>query len=75
MRQPTRKLRRAKRCTRSIRKATLTRTGLAGPTPSPSAGASAKKLTPGNYTMNLIATDTAGNRSKATRLSFVIVRG
>ncbi len=73
--KPTRKLRRAKRCTRTTRKGTLTRAGALGANAVAFSGRLGKrKLAPGKYQMNLMATDTAGNRSKITKLSFVIVK-
>jgi Tol biopolymer transport system component len=73
---PTRKLRKAKRCFRFKTVATLNRaktirganrvryTGRIG----------RKKLRPGPYRATLTATDVAGNRSRARRVSFRVVR-
>ena len=77
-RKPSRRLRRAKRCTRyvRVRGAVLTRKGLA-------AGLRRIKFTgrigrralkPGRYRALVTATDAAGNKSAAARPRFRIVR-
>jgi hypothetical protein len=74
--KPTRKNRRAKRCTRyvAIRPA-LTRTVAAGPTAVPFSGRiGTKALRPGRYRARLVVTDAAGNRSTPRLVKFRIVR-
>jgi hypothetical protein len=72
--KPTPKLRRAKSCTRSTLKGTLTRTGRPGPNTVTFSGRIGRKaLAAGNYKMTLTAVDGAGNKSKRADLSFVIV--
>jgi hypothetical protein len=73
--KPTRKLRRAKRCTRYVRSGTLTRAAKAGANKVPFSGRIGKrKLKPGRYRALLRATDAAGNRSLTKKLRFRIVR-
>jgi hypothetical protein len=75
-RKPTKKLRRAKRCTRWVTKRTLTRKGQpAGPRSLPFSGRIGRKaLSPGRYRVRISAKDAAGNASKAGTASFRIVR-
>jgi hypothetical protein len=73
--KPTRKLHRAKKCTRFTAAGTLTRSGQAGANTVPFSGRiGRKKLGPGTYRARLIATDAAGNRSLTKTLKFKIVR-
>ena len=73
---PTRKLRKAKHCTRYKTTHTLRRakevTGLNRVAYTGRVGK--KKLTPGTYRATLTATDAAGNRSKARTVSFRVVK-
>jgi hypothetical protein len=75
-RKPSRKLRKAKRCTRFVKKGTLTRRNLpAGRTNVKFSGRIGKKaLKPGRYRALITATDAAGNRSKPKQLKFRVVR-
>jgi hypothetical protein len=73
--KPTRKLRKAKKCTRWTRVGTLTRTAALG------AGGTAfsgrigkKKLAAGSYRALVSAKDAAGNPSRARTLAFTIVK-
>jgi hypothetical protein len=73
--KPTRKLRKAKRCTRFVAVRTLSRVGKAGPNKVAFSGRiGTKKLRPGRYRAVLRAKDGAGNASTAKRLTFRIVR-
>jgi CSLREA domain-containing protein len=73
--KPTRRLRRAKKCTRFAKSGTLTRASKAGANKVPFSGRiGTKKLKPGRYRAVLTATDAAGNRSLAKTLRFRIVR-
>ena len=74
--KPTRKNRRAKRCTRytSVRPA-LKRTVAPGTTAVPFSGRiGSKALKPGSYRLGVVVTDVAGNRSAAQRTKFRIVK-
>jgi hypothetical protein len=73
---PTRKLRRAKRCSRFKTKHTLRRAkGVAGLNRVAYSGRVRKtKLRPGTYRATLTATDAAGNRSRARTVSFRVVK-
>ena len=73
--KPTRRLRKAKRCTRLIAAGTLTRTGAAGANRVAFSGRVGKrKLKRGRYRLALRATDAAGNRSAPKTLRFRLVR-
>jgi Tol biopolymer transport system component len=74
--RPTRKLRKAKRCSRFTTAATLKRskTAQGANRIAYSGRIGKKKLRPGPYRATLTATDAAGNRSRARRVSFRVVR-
>jgi hypothetical protein len=74
--KPTRKLRKAGKCTRYKGKGTLTRTDRGpGAVSVPFSGRlGTKALSPGGYRATFTVTDAAGNRSKPARRSFKIVR-
>ncbi|HEX8122280.1 MAG TPA: hypothetical protein VF549_13545 [Solirubrobacteraceae bacterium] len=75
-RRATRKNRRKRACTRYVKAGrTITRRSPAGGSTLKFTGRiGTKKLKPGRYRMAIAAADAAGNRSKATRLKFRIVR-
>jgi hypothetical protein len=75
--KPTRKNRKKRKCTRYKRAGkTLVRTSKAGKNKVKFSGRIAKKaLKRGSYRVTIVATDAAGNKSKAKRLNFKIVRG
>ena len=68
--------RRGRRCTRYVaRKPTFSRTGKPGVNRFKFTGRlRGRKLAPGSYRLSMVATDTAGNRSKPARATFRIVR-
>jgi hypothetical protein len=71
---PTRKLRHKPRCTRTIKIATLSRTGHAGSNKVAFSGRiSGRALRPGNYRAVFIASNAAGPSSPKT-IAFTIVR-
>src|SRR4051812_10813130 len=73
---PVRKLRRAKRCTRSIGEGRLVRASGPGAVSIAFSGRIGKRaLAVGRHRMTLVATDPAGNASKRATLSLRIVRG
>ncbi len=74
--KPTRKNRRAKRCTRYIAvKPSLKRAVAAGPTAVPFSGRIGRKaLKPGKYRVAVVVADAAGNRSKPRSIGFRVVR-
>jgi CSLREA domain-containing protein len=73
--KPTRKLRKAKNCTRYNGVGTLTRTGKAGANKVAFSGRiGTRKLTTGTYRAVLGATDAAGNHSTTRTVKFRIVR-
>ncbi len=75
--KPTPKLVRAKakRCKRHRPAGKLTRQGTSGPNKLAFSGrVGTRKLRPGRHRLTLQATDLAGNRSRATRNNFTIVR-
>jgi hypothetical protein len=73
---PTRRLAKARACGRYATAGTLTRPGQDAGARSVrfSGRRGAKALPPGSYRATLVATDAAGNRSKAVRLGFTVVR-
>jgi hypothetical protein len=73
---PSRKLRKRRKCTRLVRAGTLTRRNLpAGANSVPFSGRiGKKKLAVGSYQTSIVATDTAGNKSRPRTLKFTIVR-
>lgn len=72
--RPTRKLRRARSCTRTPAVRTLTRRLKAGSTRIAFSGRIAtRRLAPGRYRFVLRATDAAGNRSAARTVTFTVV--
>ena len=75
-RPESRRLRKRKRCTRYVRKATLTRRKrkAGANTVSFSGRIGRKALRAGRYRVTVSAKDAAGNRSKGRRTSFTIVR-
>jgi len=74
-RKPSRHNRLAKRCTRFVKKGTLTRTGSTGKNSLKFSGRIGHRaLKPGSYRVTITATDAAGNVSRSARLSFRIVR-
>jgi streptogramin lyase len=73
--KPTRKNRKKRKCTRFKRVGTLTRTSHAGQNKVKFTGRIGRKaLKVGRYRLTITATDTAGNKSKAKRLSFRVVK-
>jgi Tol biopolymer transport system component len=74
--KPTRKLRKAKRCARYTTAATLKRskTHVGANRIAYTGRIGKKRLRPGPYRATLTATDAAGNRSRARRVSFRVVR-
>jgi hypothetical protein len=73
--KPTRKNRKAKRCTRYRRSGAFDVAGTKGANRHAFSGRiGAKSLKPGRYRATLTATDAAGNRSAAKRLSFKVVK-
>lgn len=75
-RAPSRKLRKRKKCTRAKRAGVLTRRDLpAGAAAVPFSGRiGKKKLAPGSYQVKVVATDAAGNKSRAAIAPFTVVR-
>ena len=75
-RKATKKLRKAKRCTRYVTVGTLKRTGTQGRVTVAFSGRIGKKaLKRGNHRVSITATDTAGNRTaKAATRTFKVVR-
>jgi Tol biopolymer transport system component len=73
---PSRKLRRARRCTRYLRsKGSFARKSTMGLNAFRfTARLRGRKLGPGRYRLVLVATDAAGNKSKARRAAFRVVR-
>ncbi len=72
---PTRKLGKARKCTRIITKGTLTRTSHQGKNRVAFSGRiGSKALKPGRYQATITATDPAKNTSKPQTISFTIVR-
>jgi hypothetical protein len=73
---PTKKSRKARRCTRYVRlKGGFSRKSTAGLNGFRfTARLRGRKLRPGRYRLALVATDAAGNRSKAKRAAFRVVR-
>jgi hypothetical protein len=72
---PSRSLRRARKCTRTIVRGTLTRTSHPGANRVAFSGRiGSRKLSPGRYEATLTATDAANNRSSAKTITFTIVR-
>ena len=70
----TKKLAKARKCTRSVKAGTLTRALKAGPATIAFSGRFGRKaLAPGTYTATLRAADAAGNRSKVVVLTFTVV--
>lgn len=73
--RPTRKNARRRRCARYKRAGSFTRTFAAGAHRIKFSGRiGRRKLRPGSYRLTLTPTDAAGNRGKARRLGFTIVR-
>jgi Tol biopolymer transport system component len=73
--KPTRKLRKAKKCTRYTRAGTLTRTAAAGAGGTAFSGRIGRKaLKPGKYRALVNATDAAGNKARQRTLSFTVVK-
>jgi hypothetical protein len=73
--KPTRKNRKKRRCTRLKRAGTLTRKSKAGKNSVKFTGRIGRKaLKRGSYQLTIVATDAAGNKSKAKRLRFRIVK-
>jgi hypothetical protein len=72
-RKPTKRSH-GKRCTRLVKRGTLTRNATAGPNSVKFSGRIGRRaLKPGRYRVTIIATDAAGNASKPAALSFRIV--
>jgi hypothetical protein len=73
---PSKKLRHARRCTRYLRlKGSFSRQSTAGLNGFRfTARLRGRKLRPGRYRLVLVATDAAGNKSKARRAAFRVVR-
>jgi hypothetical protein len=73
--KPTKKLRKAKRCTRWLRAGTLTRQSAAGTTKLAFSGRIGKKaLKPGSYRAVVSAVDAAGNASAKRTIAFRVVK-
>jgi len=74
--KPTRKLRKAKKCTRYVRVGALMRLAVPGPNSVPFTGRiGSKALKPGKYMLTVTATDLAGNMSaRAATGKFTVVR-
>ena len=74
--KPTRKNRRAKRCTRYIAvKPSLKRAVATGATAVPFSGRIGRRaLKPGKYRVTVVVADAAGNRSKPRSIGFRVVR-
>jgi hypothetical protein len=71
----TKKNRKAKKCTRYVRKGAISRKGAAGPNALPFSGRIGKKaLATGSYRAVLVGVDIAGNRSKSKTVAFKIVK-
>ncbi len=71
---PTRKLRKAKKCTRVLNRGTLTRTSHQGLNSVAFSGRiGTKTLSPGGYRATLVATDSANNSSTPKTIAFTIV--
>ena len=74
--KPTRRLRRARRCTRLVAKGTLTRRSQLGANAVKFTGrVGRRKLAAGKYVAELRARDVAGNVSKTVELGFTVVPG
>jgi len=72
---PTRSLRRARKCTRTLTRGTLTRTSHRGKNRVAFSGRiGSRKLAPGRYQATLTATDPAKITSKPRTITFMIVR-
>ncbi len=71
---PTRKLRKARNCTRLSVKGTLTRQPQGRQLGCLSGRIGSKALKPGRYQATITATDAAKNTSKAKTISFTIVK-
>jgi len=72
---PTRKLRKAKKCTRVAARGTLTRTSRQGKNSVAFSGRiGSRKLSPGSYQATLTATDAAKNTSRGKTITFRIVK-
>ncbi len=72
---PTRRLRKAKKCTRTLNRGTLNRTSHQGANSVAFSGRiGSTKLSPGRYQATLTATDTARNTSKTKTITFTIAK-
>lgn len=72
--RPTRALRRARRCTRFVKKGTLTRKGVASLNRVKFTGRLGRRaLALGRYRVLIVATDLAGNRSRSASKRFTII--
>ncbi|MDQ6749909.1 MAG: FG-GAP-like repeat-containing protein [Actinomycetota bacterium] len=72
---PTRKLRKARKCTRVLNRGTLTRVSHVGKNSVAFSGRiGSRKLSPGSYLATIIATDAAKNSSTPRTISFTIVK-
>jgi len=73
--KPSKKNRKAKKCTRFATVGTLTRSGIAGTNVVPFSGRIGKKaLKPATYRAAIVATDAAGNKSAVKTIGFKVVR-
>jgi len=73
---PSRRLRRARKCTRTVRKGVLERTSRQGANRVPFSGRIASRaLKPGRYQATLTATDAAKNSSPPKSVAFAVVKG
>jgi virginiamycin B lyase len=73
--KPTRKNRKKARCTRLKKAGTLRRASHAGKNSVKFSGRIGHKaLKPGSYRLTIVATDAAGNKSKAKRIDFRVVK-
>lgn len=70
----SRRVRRYRRCTRTVRVGTLLRRGLTGPNRTAFTGRIGRRALPrGNFRATITATDTSGNTSPPRQLAFTIV--
>jgi len=73
--KPTRKNRKAKKCTRFVKVGALTHAGTPGGNTVPFSGRiGSKALKPATYRASIVAVDSAGNRSSAKTVGFKVVK-
>jgi hypothetical protein len=72
---PTKKLRHAKHCTRTITLGSFTRSATAGANSVPFSGrVNGRKLKPGTYKLTAVPTDLSGNHGRGASTAFKIVK-